>query len=459
MVKSQRVEGLRWRLCWIAMPLSLVAAITGTLTGTSRAAAQVTELQRIPAGSASLTLNPTSRLAQDASFTYAVGDRLKITFFEQLQSELTGGQSAATRVLSTLVERSELTGDYLVQQDGNIFLPLLGPVRVAGQTPQQLEQAMVAEFDHHWNGQVKISIQLTEREPIYVTGPVAKPGTFKHVPGMTILHALTLAGGVEGAATEHWRLLDVTRERERMRKSAERLKKLLVRTEVLISEREGKAPVPSNQLMDLAGRSGAQELVAAEERLRFLERGKRKGQEAAFNTALVAMRNELTIQREKMLQIEAGMKEKAERVEMVVALRTRGATTDVSFHAARSELNEARERWHEVRAGIAQTERKIAEVQQEKVRLGLDTEFEREREIRDMRNSITEEEVTRATIGNLLSTNPTYSTIQSPGKELSYTIVRRTPSGPQRLSASEVSALEPGDILQVVPLRPELASH
>src|SRR4051812_35821275 len=58
---------------------------------------------------------------------------------------------------------------------------------------------LMVELQNQMNGQARVSIQLLDREPIYVTGQVAKPGPFKYVPGMTVLHALTLAAGVEGA--------------------------------------------------------------------------------------------------------------------------------------------------------------------------------------------------------------------------------------------------------------------
>jgi polysaccharide export outer membrane protein len=37
---------------------------------------------------------------------------------------------------------------------------------------------------------------------VYVTGAVTRPGTFRHEPGMTVLQALTLAGGVSARGSE-----------------------------------------------------------------------------------------------------------------------------------------------------------------------------------------------------------------------------------------------------------------
>jgi len=413
-----------------------------------------------PGATPSLTVpHRTSALLSDESFRYTIGDRLKVTFFEQILSGPTSQQSGS-KALSALIERSELTGEYVVQQDGEVFLPLLGPIQASGQTPQSLEQALVAELSNQTNAQVRVSIQLLEREPIYITGRVARPGPVKYVPGMTVLHALALALGPEGANganAEYWRSIDVARERERALKAQERLKKLLVRVDVLKSERDGSALQPSNELVEIAGRSDSIELLATEQRFRTLERAQRAGKQAALDATLAALRNESTIQREKMLQIEMGMKEKAERVQEIVALRTRGATTDVNFHMARSELNEARQRWHDARASIAQIERRLVEVGQEKALLGVDMTFEREREIKDALKAIEDEQVTRSTIASLLLTLPATSTIGQRSERFTKLILRRGPSGLRHLPSNDESPLEPGDVLQVVPAGAELA--
>ena len=39
-------------------------------------------------------------------------------------------------------------------------------------------------------------IAIIERQPVYVLGTVRNAGTFKHMPGMTVLQALADAGGI-----------------------------------------------------------------------------------------------------------------------------------------------------------------------------------------------------------------------------------------------------------------------
>jgi protein involved in polysaccharide export with SLBB domain len=458
----QRLEMLLRRRSHLrAAPLTLTIAAAGLLSISVVDMTNSMELSlgREPVGGVALgsikeASTPVAlRTTTESSRTpvlYTIGDRLKIAFYEQIQKDLAGAGGQPDRpVLSNLVEYSELTGEYVVHEDGNVFLPLLGSVDVSGKSSQELEQTLEAVFHQHLTGQVKVSIQLVDREPIYVTGLVTKPGTFKYVPGMTILHAIALAAGADSAATDHWRLLDTARERERLLKSEERLKILLARTAVLKAERGNSSPAAPNQLVALAGQSNAQELIDREKRLRLLDTNKRKGKEAALDAALAATQSELTLAREKVLQIGSRVMEKTERMKATEALRTRGATTDITYYAARGELSDARERLHEAQAAVMQIQRKVSELQQERTQLAVDAEIEREREIKDAMNTIAEEEVTRATIGSLLLTRADTYAAKPDAKEFSYTIIRRTPSGLRHLSANEVTSLQPGDILQV----------
>src|SRR4051794_9777753 len=176
--------------------VAYVAIVAGTLIAPSVDAANSMEMAT---GSIRTTNSAPVRPALRAEVQAAslvIGDRLKLAFYQQIQKDVAGAGGKSNRPLMTsLVEYSELAGEYVVQEDGQIFVPLLGSVNVVGQSPSELEQTLSQAFNEHMAGSVKVSIQLVEREPIYVTGKIAKPGTFKYVPGMTVLHALTLAAG------------------------------------------------------------------------------------------------------------------------------------------------------------------------------------------------------------------------------------------------------------------------
>lgn len=404
-------------------------------------------------GSAPIKPQPSEiALADPGSFAFAIGDRLKITFFEQYASNA-ATQPTGTPVLPTLIERSEMTGEYVVEQDGNIILPLLGAVGANGETQEQLRKTIERRFKETFGGSVQVSLQVIEREPIYVMGDVAQPGTFKYVPGMTVLHAMVLAGGGKNMANadDRWKNLDLSREKERLQKSEEKLKTLFARTAVLIAEREGRVPTAPQRLIDLVGPTRAAELISQAATLRDLERQKLKGESEASDDVIAALEKERALLQENLAQNDAVVKQNAKRVETLESLSKRGLTTDPIVHAARGEWSQALEHWEEVRVAIARVEHNLTEVRREKIRAAMTAEVDGAKEIDEASKAIADEEVTLSTIGRLL---PGFEVSQAALTSLpggaTFKIMRRTASGLRELPSDELSALEPGDLLQVL---------
>lgn len=377
---------------------------------------------------------------------YAPGDRIKVTVFEILA----GKSNPREALLNGLVERSELTGEYTVQQDGTLVVPFVGSMRAAGQTQPQLEQALEGEYVRTLGAQLKVTIYLLEREPIYVTGTEIRSGVVKHVPGMIVLQALALSGSLDRVSADNLVRVDIWRERERMHESQEKAKALLARLQVLSAEQEGTQPSPSPELLRLAGNESAKARIADELRLREMERKKRAGQIDALSSVIDVTRKELTLLRERIGHSETVMKEHVEYLKTLEATRGRGALGEPAFRQARNELSNVRERWHDVQAAIAQTERKLLELEQEKTRIIIDADIERYREIKEVSTALTGGLLAQASIEALLH-GLEVDLLPRPraSARAVMTIIRRGPSGLSRISADEFSALQPGDILQV----------
>ncbi|TIU43560.1 MAG: exopolysaccharide biosynthesis protein, partial [Mesorhizobium sp.] len=87
-----------------------------------------------------------------------------------------------------ILQRPELSGEYMVQEDGTISVPLLGFIPVANRSTQQVQADLAETFEQLLGRKGLVNILSLERPPIYVLGPVKNPGSFKYAPGMTILH-------------------------------------------------------------------------------------------------------------------------------------------------------------------------------------------------------------------------------------------------------------------------------
>jgi polysaccharide export outer membrane protein len=85
---------------------------------------------------------------------------------------------------------------YTVGDKGSISLPLLGDVPASGKTVGQLQDDIAAALiGKQIVNAPNVNVQINQYRPFYVVGEVKKPGEYPFRPGMTVLTALSVAGG------------------------------------------------------------------------------------------------------------------------------------------------------------------------------------------------------------------------------------------------------------------------
>lgn len=83
-----------------------------------------------------------------------------------------------------------------VRPDGRISLPLINDVQAAGLSPQQLAGAVSDKLKKYLNEpQVTVIVTTINSQRVFVVGEVLRAGAFPMLPGMTVLQALSSAGG------------------------------------------------------------------------------------------------------------------------------------------------------------------------------------------------------------------------------------------------------------------------
>jgi len=91
---------------------------------------------------------------------------------------------------------AEITRTVPVRPDGKISLPLLNDVQAAGLTTTQLAGVISAGLkDYITNPQVTVSVSEINSRRVYITGEVTRAGAQLLLPNMTVLQALSSAGG------------------------------------------------------------------------------------------------------------------------------------------------------------------------------------------------------------------------------------------------------------------------
>jgi len=93
-------------------------------------------------------------------------------------------------------KEDQLTKTVPVRPDGKISMPLLNDVQAAGLTPTQLAGQITESLKKFvTDPQVTIIVREINSQRVYMLGEVARAGAYPLLPNMTVLQALSSAGG------------------------------------------------------------------------------------------------------------------------------------------------------------------------------------------------------------------------------------------------------------------------
>ncbi len=146
------------------------------LSGCAEMAADGSRLPKLPIG-------PTG------TYRLGAGDGLKIRVYDQPQ----------------------LSGEFIVDDSGMIDVPLLGLVPAATDTTSELADAITALLKaKNLILAPSVAIEVSKYRPFYALGEVNNPGQYPYRPGMTVLTAISIAGGFTYRAEQGY--VGVTRD-------------------------------------------------------------------------------------------------------------------------------------------------------------------------------------------------------------------------------------------------------
>ena len=116
--------------------------------------------------------------------------------------------------ITILVPDAEEIGDksYRIGESGYINLPLVGQVRAAGLTLEQLEAELVTRLNAYFKRpSVSVSVAEFRSQPVSVIGAVTTPGVIQLQGNKTLVEILSMAGGVR---TDAGHSVKITRKQQ-----------------------------------------------------------------------------------------------------------------------------------------------------------------------------------------------------------------------------------------------------
>jgi polysaccharide export outer membrane protein len=93
-------------------------------------------------------------------------------------------------------DQEQLSGTYHVDDSGFVDLPLLGLVQAKGGSTDDLAARVAAALQaRQLILRPSVAVEVSTYRPFYILGEVTTPGPYPYRPDMTVLTAISIAGG------------------------------------------------------------------------------------------------------------------------------------------------------------------------------------------------------------------------------------------------------------------------
>src|SRR5882672_2551596 len=106
------------------------------------------------------------------------------------------------KVRVTVFGNDQLSGEFQLDANGVVALPLIGEVDAHGRTTSELAAAVADKLSKDYLKNPQVSVEVIDYRPFYILGEVKNPGSYPFVNGMRVMNAVALAGGFTYRARE-----------------------------------------------------------------------------------------------------------------------------------------------------------------------------------------------------------------------------------------------------------------
>jgi polysaccharide biosynthesis/export protein ExoF len=347
-----------------------------------------------------------------------------------------------------------LTGEFVVGANGSLVLPLIGSVPAKGLDPSELanEIANRLRIKADLSKAPDTTVDISQYRPFYILGGVERPGEYQYRPGMLVVNAVAMAGGMyRPPRTSDWGFeRDVITGRGDLRLAAVKRDEFKARELRLKAEAEGKDVFPSIP-QDMS--PDALKLVDEERILFKLRLDRYRSNFAAYGETISLIEAEI-----KSLQ---GQMESTRKLEQSVTKEledTRGLVARALAPAPRILP---------IERTLAQIERELKEINTAILRARQQinvTKIQRETLTDERRNAAATElqtlEVQRRELNERLETaerliSGSSAMLSNPQEAAdseaapSFIIIRQRDSAASEIPATETTVMLPGDVVKV----------
>lgn len=350
---------------------------------------------------------------------------------------------------------------FVVNPSGQLSLPVLGELDASGKTTSELEVEIETKLQAKAGLAVTpdVSVQIVDFRPFYVMGSVDKPGEYEYRPGLTVLKAISLAGGLQRVASDA--LLGYARDALNSRGdlrilSADRTA-FLVRQARLEAEISGSAAISVPEEVRLRAEEPDVSRILREEQLLFKSR--RDGlqtQIVTLNQNKDFLQHEIEELRAKDVAIIGQLDATKKELGQIIGLVSKGFSPlprqlELEQNVAQIESNRL-----DIQLAIVRAQEDISNSDRDISQLKTTRRNDELQELSETRLKLAETTEKMATVQALITQDEarapmTIAADTAAYEKPDYFLARRTDGKFETIRAQEDDLVQPDDVVRVVP--------
>jgi len=351
--------------------------------------------------------------------------------------------------------REDLSGEFQIRTDGTIAVPLLGALSIAGQTRAEAKAALTEAMVHSSVQSTDISLEVAEWRSLYVVGEVEEPGAFPFQPGMTVTHAIAVAGGFYRPEAFTNLLVDSSRAQKDLRDAKLDLMHALARRARLEAEVEGRKSVEvPDEFGQFVDEAASERLMAAENRILERRRQSRHQQKASLRKQIGHATGERAAYQQQLTKVEHQIELTHQELSRIRNLAKRGLTPKTRVLQLERQVAELESEAREIVADVSRSQRVLVITEREHARLDIDRLLQIERELQeadaDILRAKQEKRAAEALLRQLTNLSLERRKARSE-RVANYRVIRVIGHDKVTFNAPETALLCPGDVIHVAP--------
>jgi polysaccharide biosynthesis/export protein ExoF len=379
-----------------------------------------------------------------ATSRLGVGDEVRVRVFEWRSS------------VGDVHEWAALNADYRVGSDGTVSLPLVGAVKAAGLTVDQLADTISNQLQSSVGLQLKpqASVEIKTYRPFYILGDVNKPGEYPYRPGLTVLEAISIAEG-RYRVNDPALLLTTTGDLRVYRIQYNQLLARRARLQAQLSDANSISFPP--ELLRAQNDPDVAQTIRRETGLFNAQRDAFHAQVDALNQLRSLLSSEVVSLQGKMKNMDEELGLMKQELNNTTALVQRGLAIAPREYSLRETELDTESRRLDLDTAELRAKEDIEKADQSLIELRNKTRSQIETDLSDAEQKLPELAARIATSSTIVDREATAPTASATGEEaMARALILRPNDGKtQTIEADETAAVEPGDTIKILRAQPD----